>query len=394
MFDDVPLMPHAVCWAAAPRLIWTMVVANSITFLSYVTICVTLLLLARRTRRVLPRDWAYFLIGFALFIVACGSTHLLEVVTTWIPIFWIDACTNIVTAALSACVAIMFIRRAPAIGFGVNDYAARLAETEREKSQMSESLAAAQRLEDWSRMSSVLAHELNNPLETIQNLLYLIRTSEGVSDEIEGWTRTASDEASRVIQLSRSTLSFFRQGAEPEPVDVIRVVESVRFLLGGLIRERGIRLTMYTSGDVTIQALPGEVRQVLLNLVRNACEATPESGGQVQVSVSGTASSVEVVVADRGHGIDPEMIPTLFQFGTSTKGDHGNGMGLWTVKHILSKHGGKVAVESTPGVGTRFTLWWPRQYKDASEAQEPVVAARSSVVEPLLPSSAGERASG
>src|ERR1700679_2364628 len=116
MFDDVSLMPHAVCWAAAPRLIWTMVVANAITFLSYVSICATLLVLVRRTRRVIARDWAYFLVGFALFIVACGSTHLMEVVTTWVPWFWIDALANIVTAALSAYVAIMLIRRAGAIG--------------------------------------------------------------------------------------------------------------------------------------------------------------------------------------------------------------------------------------------------------------------------------------
>src|SRR5580698_1505382 len=149
MFDHVSLMPHAVCWAAAPRLIWTMVITNSITFLSYVSICVTLLVLAKRTRRVIARDWAYFVVGFALFIVACGSTHLLEVITTWVPIFWIDAATNIVTAVLSACVAIMLIRRAAAIAFGVNDYAARLASTEHEKGRMQESLLAAQKLEDW-----------------------------------------------------------------------------------------------------------------------------------------------------------------------------------------------------------------------------------------------------
>ena len=81
MFDSVSLMPHAVCWAAAPRLIWTMVVANSITFLSYVSICITLLVLVRKTQRVIARDWAWFVTGFALFIVACGSTHLLEVIT-------------------------------------------------------------------------------------------------------------------------------------------------------------------------------------------------------------------------------------------------------------------------------------------------------------------------
>ena len=194
MFSDVSLMPHAVCWAAAPRLIWTMVVTNTITFLSYASICITLLLLARRTRRVIARDWAYFVVGFALFIVACGSTHLLEVITTWTPIFWVDAWTNIVTAALSAWVAFMLFRRAHAIGFGVNDYAARLGNTEREKRQMQESLLAAQRLEDWSRMSTVLAHEISNPLEAVQNTP-LPHPHHGRSDAAKstnwpGWPRT------------------------------------------------------------------------------------------------------------------------------------------------------------------------------------------------------------
>ena len=85
------LMPHAICWREDQHLIWTMAISNAVTFLSYTTICVTLLLLARRTRRIIVRDWVYFLTGFALFIVACGSTHLLEVVTTWSPVFWVDA---------------------------------------------------------------------------------------------------------------------------------------------------------------------------------------------------------------------------------------------------------------------------------------------------------------
>jgi len=379
MFDDVSLMPHAVCWAAAPRLIWTMVVSNAITFLSYVTICATLLVMARRTRRVIARDWGYFLVGFALFIVACGSTHLMEVVTTWIPMFWIDAATNVITAATSAYVAFMFIRRASAITIGVNDYAERLANTEREKQQMRDSLLAAQKLEDWSRMSTVLAHEINNPLETIQNILYLIRTSDGVSQEISDLTKTASDEATRVIELSRSTLSFFRQGAEPEQVNISKVVESVRFLLAALIYNRGVILETDSTGDVTIQGFPGEIRQVLLNLVRNACEATTRGGGVVRVSLAGKPTRVEIVVSDQGFGIDPAIIPTLFQFGSSSKGEHGNGMGLWTVKHILAKHGGSIGVESTPGQGTRFTMWWPREYGvDVESTETPILDVRES----------------
>jgi signal transduction histidine kinase len=370
MFEHVSLMPHAQCWAAAPRLIWTMVVANSITFLSYVSICVTLLVLVRRTGRAIARDWAYFLIGFALFIVSCGSTHLMEVVTTWIPVFWIDACTNIVTAVLSAYIAIMLIRRASEISFGINDYAARLANTEREKGRMKESLLAAQKLEDWSRMSTVLAHEINNPLETIQNVLYLIRTSDGVTPEIAALTKTAADEATRVIELSRSTLSFFRQGGEPERVNLFNVMESVRFLLAPLIQKQGIVLDTDCKGDATIEGFPGEVRQVLLNLVRNACEAAAGTRGRVHVTLTGQPLGVEIVVADQGSGIDPAVMATLFQFGSSTKGSSGNGMGLWTVKHILTKHGGSIGVESKPGEGTRFTLWWPRAYA-AGEGPSP-----------------------
>jgi len=367
MFDHVSLMPHAVCWAAAPRLIWTMVIANLITFLSYVSICATLLVMVRRTRKVIARDWAYFLVGFALFIVACGSTHLMEVVTTWIPLFWIDAATNILAAALSAWVAVMLMRRASAIGFGVNDYAARLANTEQEKRQMKESLLAAQKLEDWSRMSTVLAHEINNPLETIQNVLYLIRTSDGVSADAADLTKTAADEVTRVIELSRSTLSFFRQGSEPEKVNLSVVLESVCFLLAPLIQKQGVVLDTNTTGDPTVEGFPGEIRQVLLNLLRNACEATAGNGGRVHVALTGQPLGVEMVVEDYGSGIEAKVMSALFQFGSSTKGERGNGMGLWTVKHIVTKHGGSIRVESKLGKGTRFTVWWPRTYVAAEE---------------------------
>jgi signal transduction histidine kinase len=269
-------------------------------------------------------------------------------------------------------VAIMLIGRAGAIGFGVNDYASRLARTELETRQMKESLLAAQKLEDWSRLSTVLAHEINNPLETIQNVIYLIQTSDGVSAEISALCQNATNETARVIELSRSTLSFFRQGGEPEPVNLVKVIESVRFLLEPLITKQGVVLDLVSTGDATIEGFPGEVRQVLLNLVRNACEAPPGTQGQVMVTITGKTKGVEVVVADRGAGISPSIMPTLFQFGSSTKGVQGNGMGLWTVKHIVTKHGGTIGVTSNPGDGAQFTLWWPRRYVGQAELPEPI----------------------
>jgi signal transduction histidine kinase len=338
-----------------------MVVTNFITFLSYLIISITLVYLARRTRRVIARDWAYFLIGFALFIIACGSTHLLEVVTTWIPVFWIDAWVNIITAVLSAYVAVMLIRRAATIAFGVNDYADRLRDTESQKLQMQEGLLAAQKLEDWSRMSATVSHEIKGPLQAIQNIQFLIESSEGVSPMVADLARTTAKEASRVLDIAHSSLSFIRQTDEPEPVNICEALDSVRFLLTPLIRERKIDFGVVANGDCVIECNAGETRQVLLNIVRNACESVTQPGAKVTVTLNGNAETVQVIIADEGSGILPEVLPKLFEFGVTTKGSHGNGMGLWTVRKILAKYGGDVKVESTWGKGTRFDIQWPRK---------------------------------
>ena len=363
MFDSDSLMPHSVCWAADPKLIWTMVVTNVITFASYTTICGTLLYLVRHTRKFIMREWAYFAVGFALFIVACGSTHLLEVITTWVPIFWVDAGTNTVTAVLSAYVAVMLIKRVKTIAFGVNDYGTRLANTESEKQEMQERLLDAQKLEDWSRMSAVVSHEIKSPLQAIQNLQYLIRVTEGVPAQVIEFASLAEEEAKRVLVIAESSLSFIRQAARPEAIDLRAVVESAQFLLAPLIKQKGVSLDIKSVGDCTVEAFAGETRQVLLNVIRNACEATTHPGRHVSIELIGLNSSVEVTVTDEGTGIAPEILPVIFQFGMSTKGDQGNGMGLWTVKHILNKHRGQVRVRSATGEGTRIELSWPRAYE-------------------------------
>src|SRR5690242_10591748 len=213
------LMPHAVCWNQDQKLIWTMVVSNAITFLSYFTICVTLFYLARKTRGAVARDWAFFLIGFGIFIVACGGTHLMEVVTTWIPVFWVDAWTNIITAVFSAYVAVEFARKAAQLGFSINDYARRLTNTESERARMEQSLLAARKLEEWNRMAAVVSHEINNPLAAIGNLLFLMQLNPQLPGEVTPIVQQASDEVKRIETLTRSTLGFFRTASAPEKVD-------------------------------------------------------------------------------------------------------------------------------------------------------------------------------
>jgi signal transduction histidine kinase len=343
-----------------------MVIANSVTFISYSIICLTLLFLAYRTRKNIAREWVWFVTGFALFIVACGSTHLMEVVTTWLPWFWVDATANIVTAGLSAYVAVNLVDRAGTISFSINDYADRLASAQDENRQMVNSLMAAQKLEDWSRTSTIVAHEIANPLEAIQSLLYLIRSSSGATDEIIHLAQTAADETDRVQIISRSTLTFFRQGKAPERIDLAHDADSIRILLGTMMQRKDIHLVLERSGDTFVEALPGEPRQVLLNLVRNAIEASSGEGCSVRVAINGEPDGVKIVVSDQGSGIDPCVLHNLFSFGMTTKGEHGNGMGLWSARQILTRHGGTIDVHSELGVGTTFTLWWPRLFQGQS----------------------------
>ena len=372
------LMPHAVCWSEDQNLIWTMAITNAITFLSYSTICATLFYLASRTRRAIHREWGFFLVGFALFIVACGSTHLMDVITTWIPVFWVDAWTSIITAALSGYVAIQFIRRVRDLSFGVNDYARRLENTEAEKAQVEESLLASRRMEEWNRMSAVINHEINNPLSAIQNMMFLIEITPGATPEIIQMARQSAEEVRRIESLARSTLGFFRQAGQPERVDLQASAESVRVLMEPVMRKREIAYEIQASGDCTVTAFPVATRHVLLNLVRNAIEASDRKGSKVTVTMTGRPDEVEVVVADEGTGIDPAIVPNLFQFGASTKGERGNGMGLWVVRKLLRRHGGTIDVQSKLGEGTRFTLVWPRDMPVSAEVAElNVVSAHS-----------------
>lgn len=95
---------------------------------------------------------------------------------------------------------------------------------------------------------------------------------------------------------------------------------------------------------------------------QNACEAVTKRGTRVTVTLNGAIDAVQVIVVDEGPGISPEILPRRYEFGVSTKGANGNGMGLWNVRQILTKHGGSVKVLSETDNGTRFDLWWPRKH--------------------------------
>jgi signal transduction histidine kinase len=218
----------------------------------------------------------------------------------------------------------------------------------------------------------VVSHEINNPLAAIGNLLFLMQLNPELPPDVGPIVEQASGEVKRIEALTRSTLGFFRTTAEPEPVDLVSSAEAVRFLLGPTLRQRVVEMKIESKGDCSVNAYAVETRQVLLNLVRNAVEATPKGVTAITVSLEGRSEDVRVVVADQGMGIPPEIRPRLFQFGATTKGESGNGMGLWLVKQLITRHGGTIDVESKPGEGARFIVSWPRRIPDALKSAKPV----------------------
>ena len=328
----------------------------------------------------MARDWRFFVVGFALFIVACGATHLLDVITTWIPIFWVDASIVILTAVLSA-----YSRRSSSSGApppspfppSTTTQASLSTAPKIEKQVRCEDKsprrAASSRTGPASPPS--ISHEIGNPSGNhAEPPLPHPATPKAFPRRSRRARRSSpQSEATRILTISRSSLSFFRHSTAPEPTDLGAVAESVRFLLLPGAQKSNVNIDIQASGDLTIDAIPGETRQVLLNLVRNACEASMANGKTVTIILAGRPGEVEIIVADGGVGVPPEMLGTLFEFGRSSKGEKGNGLGLWTVKHILDKHHANIHVDSRRDEGTRFTIQWPRTYVPA-EAPELITA--------------------
>ena len=388
----VDLMPHAVCWRQDPRLIATMAITNGITFVSYFSICGTLVYLARRTRRALVRDWAYFLIAFALFIVACGSTHLMEVVTTWSPVFWVDAWTNIVTAALSGYVAIQLIGRVNMLGAGINDYAERLDNSAAVIQQISEGRRAElelrvlqtqytadlehrkEELEQADRLKSEflasVSHELRTPLHTIIGFTELLQDERdgNLSTNQKKFLSHIQGDSQHLLQLINQVLDLSRIEAgqldlRREDYPLVQSIQEARDAILPGAESRGIRLEDHGQVSTMVNADRVRVREMLYNLLSNAVKFTPE-GGRVWIESVETDGFVQVTVGDTGVGIPVEEQENIFdkfyQIGTTTRGiREGTGLGLPITRQLAELHGGWIKVRSVPGAGSNFIFALP-----------------------------------
>ena len=234
-------------------------------------------------------------------------------------------------------------------GLSIDITESRLAE---QALRRSEKLAAA------GRLAATVAHEVNNPLEALVNLIYLARGAAGLPDEAAAHLRIADGELRRMTHIVRQTLGFYRESTVPRDVDLGSLVTEVLELYRSRALTRGITLAQQESdSQLIVHANGGEIKQVVANLVSNAIDAT-SAGGFVNASVARLPNGIEVSVSDTGSGISEASRKHLFEPFFTTKSDVGTGLGLWVSKGIIEKHRGTISVDPAGPVGTvvRFSL--------------------------------------
>ncbi|HEY0758647.1 MAG TPA: ATP-binding protein [Acidisarcina sp.] len=224
-----------------------------------------------------------------------------------------------------------------------------------------------QKLVTIGRLTASIAHEINNPLEAITNLLYLLK-AEGLPAEAAEYLDMAQRELDRVIQITRQTLNFYRERPAVVRLKPADLLEEVLVLYGRKIEEKQLTVVRDFDCDELVSAFPGEIRQVFSNLITNAIEACGPSG-KLHLRVrrgrhwSGQGrSGLRISIGDTGSGISVAARRRLGEPFFTTKGQSGTGLGLWVTQSIIERYGGYLQVCSATRPdrhGTVFSLFLP-----------------------------------
>jgi len=228
-------------------------------------------------------------------------------------------------------------------------------------------LLQSEKLAAVGRLASSISHEINNPLESVTNLVYLVASHRDLPQAVKQYVDLAQAELARVSQIVTQTLRFHRQSARPTLTTAAQLIEPVLNLYQGRILGSNIRFeTRYTS-QVQLQCFESEIRQVLNNLIANAVDAM-RSGGKLTirakdaVDVPSGTPGVSILVADTGHGMSRETLARIFEPFFTTKDMNGTGLGLWVSTEIVERHRGRLTARSSNDArnhGSAFRLFLP-----------------------------------
>ncbi len=249
--------------------------------------------------------------------------------------------------------------------------------TERKRSE--DALRKTEKLAAAGRLAASIAHEINNPLEAVTNILYLLQSTDSLDSQARAYTEMAQHEVARVSEITQQTLRFYRQSTVASLSNVSELLDSVLSLHRGRVLALQVNVIRRYQSDVRLYCFSGELRQLFANLIGNALDAMLRCGGQLRLTVRTSRSwrnpsqaGVRIFVSDTGSGMPDEVRRRIFEPFFTTKETTGTGLGLWVSAEIVEKHAGTVQVRSRmadptrPGhySGTVFMLFFPERTVD------------------------------
>jgi PAS domain S-box-containing protein len=254
----------------------------------------------------------------------------------------------------------------------VQDITAR--KTQEAALRQSEKLAAT------GRLAATIAHEINNPLEAVTNLIYLSKTDPQVPTPVQRLLETADNELARVAQIAQQTLGFYRDTTRPVDINLSDLLSSVVNLFSRKMQYKKIDCKLEVEPDLHIFGLQGEVRQVFSNLIVNAIDASQGGGRRSLIRIRARArtlngrAGVSILISDQGSGIPAAVRQRLFSPFFTTKQSVGTGLGLWVTRGIIEKQGGAVGfrTRTEAPAGTVFRVFLPAENHVTEQLSAPV----------------------
>jgi PAS domain S-box-containing protein len=222
------------------------------------------------------------------------------------------------------------------------------------------------------QLAASLAHEINNPLSAVINILYLLKSRSDLDPNATDLISIANDEIERVSRIVKQSLSYYRSSMVAKEVDLAELLEESLQVFSDKVQRGGIAIGKRIAPGTSIVGFADEIRQVVDNLLVNALEATPH-GGRLTLCLRRSRSwrdrnelGARITIADNGCGIPKANLTRVFEPFFTTKAEKGTGLGLWVVKGIVEKHGGSIRIRSTGaggGSGTVVSIFWPSAVK-------------------------------
>ena len=238
--------------------------------------------------------------------------------------------------------------------------------------RMSEgALMRAEKLATAGRLAASVAHEVNNPLEGLTNLVYIALRSNDL-DEIRHLLAQAESELVRIAHITRQSLGFYRETSTPAHFKPATIVREVTEFYASRASSLGVSFIVNAKTDREVLGSAGELRQILSNLLANSLDACVR-GSTIRIEASSavdprntSSQGVRITIADTGFGIPAKHLESIFEPFFTTKKDTGTGLGLWVSRELVEKHGGTLRVRSRtsdPLCGTVFSIFLPNQGK-------------------------------